>query len=567
MGSAHTPVETQMVHSLRILDLQPDRAFYGPGETLRLAVHVEVEGDGPERVRVQTAIHHVEERVETLEEVLTLVPGEAWIDIAYTPPADAPRGYGLDVCILGDNGEELTCASTAFDVLEHWTQSPRYGFLTDLSPGREDAEQTMAELARFHINGLQFYDWMYRHDQFLTDKEPYLDPLGRTLSRRTVEDLIAAAHKHNIAAMPYTAIYAASVPFYEQHPAWALYQASGKPFRLGEDFLVYMDPRPGSPWMDHLLAQFDLVLQELDFDGIHLDQYGDPKAAQDAQGHSFALDEPLAEAINATKRVVRSRRPEGAVVFNAVNNWPIESVAPADQDLVYIEVWPPHIWYQDLHDLIMRAQDLGAGKPVVLAAYIDPAFEHNARLMDAAIFASGGAHIELGERSGMLADPYFPNYGRMSPRLIEAIRRYYDFAVRYQDVIGPRTRDATSEYVQRVELAGIPTDPSLRKNKVWPILRTGEAYLALSLVNLVDIPSPEWAKGLEAAPRALGPIEIRIHDLDHEVAAVWFASPDLEDISLQPLSFTHLEGPEAGGIAFRIPSLAYWDLILIQWKV
>jgi len=561
-----TIVELPMIQSLRIQDIQPDRSFYRPGETLRLSLRLEAQTERPATVRVMTTVRHLGEVVDTLEEPRAINSGETFVDIAYAPPVTSPRGYGLDVCILAEDGRELACESTAFDVLEHWTQSPRYGFLTDFYPDRKDAEETMAELARYHINGLQFYDWMYRHDQFLTDQDPYLDPLGRRLSRKTIESLIAAANARNIAAMPYTAIYAASVSFYEAHPEWALFQASGEPFRLGDDFLIYMDPRPDSPWMEHLLAQFDCVLAELDFDGIHLDQYGDPKAAQDARGRSFALDEPLAAAVNATKDVVRSRRPDGAVVFNAVNNWPIESVAPSDQDLVYIEVWPPHIWFQDLHDLIVSAQELGDGKPVVLAAYIDPAFQHNARLMDAVIFASGGGHIELGERQGMLADPYFPKYETMSHELAAAMRRYYDFAVRYQEVIGPRTRDATRDYGYRVDLEGYSSNPGMRKNKVWPILREGEGFLAVSLINLLDIPSPEWARGLGAPPAPLGPTEVRIRNVDREVAAIWFATPDSRDLSLQSLDFRRIDEGGTETLAFQIPSLAYWDLILIQWK-
>jgi hypothetical protein len=39
------------------------------------------------------------------------------------------------------------------------------------------------------------------------------------------------------------------------------------------------------------------------------------------------------------------------------------------------------------------------------------------------------------------------------------------------------------------------------------------------------------------------------------------ASPDGEDASLHELPFK-LEG---GKLSFQIPSLQYWDLILIQW--
>jgi dextranase len=560
-----TATETQMIGSLEITDIRIDQAFYRPGDNVSISVHLQSRSEGPFEVQWIVTIKHLVETIERIEKTIEVPKGVSSFELTYTPPPTAPRGYGLDLCIETEDGYQLASASTAFDVLERWTQSPRYGFLTDYSPDRDDVKETMEDLTRYYINGLQFYDWMYRHDQFLTDEDPYRDPLHRLLSRDTVEELIRSAHEYNIATMPYTAIYAASIPFYEAHPDWALYQASGEPYRLGENFLIYMDPRPDSPWVEYLLDQFEQVLDTLAFDGIHLDQYGDPKAAQDATGKSFALDEPLAATIDLTKERVLSHLEEGAVVFNAVNNWPIETVAPSSQDFVYIEVWPPHIWYQDLHRLIIEAQELGEGKPVVLAAYIDPSFEHNARLMDAVIFASGGGHIELGERHGMLADPYFPQYKTMSPELAEGLQRMYAFTVRYQDVFGPHTKDASQEVNGKVEVEGVSTDPRLQKNKVWPIARKGEGFLSVSLINLLDVKSPEWAKAIEKSPKSLENTNIRITGLDRNVKNIWFATPDREDISAMIVPFESFEDEHGYGISFQIPFLIYWDLLVLEW--
>ena len=558
-------VESPMIRSIKITDIRLDKAFYYPGEVVQLSLQFQSQVDQPTLVHLTAMITHLADAVDTIEKTFTLTGGKQAIEILYTPPPNAPRGYGIDLCIETDPQTQLACGSTAFDVLQHWTQAPRYGFLTDFFPGRSDASQTMDILTSYHINGLQFYDWMYRHEQFLTDQEPYLDPLGRRLSRVTVKNLIAAAHERNIAAMPYTAIYAASVPFYEEHSDWALYRANGQPFLFGENFLVYMDPRPDSPWVNHLLEQFNQVLQQTDFDGIHLDQYGDPKQGYDSQGQRFDLAGPLAATINATKELVRSRRPQGAVVFNAVTNWPIEAVAPSDQDFIYIEVWPPYTWFDELHGLITQAQDLGGGKPVVLAAYIDPSLEHNVRLVDAVIFASGGGHIELGERGEMLADAYFPQYRTMSPGLAEIIRRYYDFAVRYEDVLGPATQDATQYYLNRIAIDGVSTSPSQRSNKVWPIVRQTEGSTAISLINLVGIKSPEWARPVEEAPQALGPLSVRIY-IKKAPARAWIATPDGTDPAARPLTCRMGTDESGNYLLLEVPSLKYWSLIVLEWK-
>ncbi|MFW5942056.1 MAG: glycoside hydrolase family 66 protein [Chloroflexota bacterium] len=549
------------IEQLTIEEVTLDRATYRPGQTVTVTAHIHGEFSEPTSAHMRATLNHLNRGVDDVTEAVTLTGGDQTFSLTLTPPPTAPRGYGLDLVLQTADGSTLARHTTAFDVLNHWTEAPRYGFLSDFAPGRDDAADTMRTLARYHINALQFYDWMYRHEQLLPDEEPYLDPLDRRLSLDTVEALVDAAHAQNIAAMPYTAVYAASIPFYEEHPDWALFEANGDVHYFGENFLVYMDPRPGSPWTRHLLQQFESVLRETDFDGIHLDQYGAPKEAYDAQGQRFDLADPLAQLIDATQDVVQRHRDDGAVAFNAVTNWPIEAVAPAAQDIVYIEVWDPYVWFEDLHTLIVQAQELSQGKPVVLAAYIDPAWEHNVRLMDAIIFASGGGHIELGEQAAVLADPYFPKHRPMSPVLAEAVRRLYDFAVRYQDVIGARTQNATPAYTRRITVDSASTNPSQRKNKVWPIVREGQDFTAISLINLRDVEQVRWDQEVPAAPAPLESTTLRLQEVNRDVAVVWLATPDDNDIAPQPLAHELQDGT----LTFTMPSLAYWNLIVIEW--
>lgn len=516
------------------------------------------------QVRVAARIAFLASEMARFEREITLRPGEQTVSLNWLPPLESRKGYGVDLQVLDGRGMVLGTAMTAFDVLECWTQAPRYGFLTDFSPGRADIAETMDWMTRYHINGLQFYDWTYRHEDLLTSEEPYRDPLGRLLSRHTVEALIEAAHERGIAAMPYTAIYGASVPFYQTHPAWALRKADGEPFPFGDNFLSIMDPSPDSPWTRHLMAEFAEVLREMGFDGIHLDQYGDPKSGFDASGKPVDLAQTFPAFINLTKTTATAARPDAAVVFNAVNNWPIETVATANQDFVYIEVWPPNTLYQDLWKIIVNAQQLSKGKPVVLAAYIEPARHRNVRLTDAVIFASGGWHIELGEQGGMLADPYFPKYQRMSHELAAVMRRYYDFAVRYANVLALGTRDSTDEGASRVTIEGVNTDPDRIYKKVWIIARQGEGFETISLINLLDITSPEWNGLLLADPTPLDGLQIR-YQTKQEVQRVWLASPDFASPQAMFLDFEPGQNGRGNCVEFIVPRLEYWDLVVIEF--
>lgn len=551
--------------SVQITAFHPDKATYKPGETVEFLITLTNPLTRSLSVDVMASVKYLAEEVAPLARPAELPPsGQQTLRLTWSPPPDAPRGYGVDLAVHDMSGQTLAVGHTAFDVLTSWTQAPRYGFLSDFAPGRSNVDETMAWLIRYHLNGLQFYDWMYRHDEYLTDQEPYRDPLGRELSRRTTDALIDAAQAHNIAAMPYTAIYAASLPFLGEHRDWALYDADGEVHLLGEDFLAYMNPDPGSPWTAHLMRQFTTILKQTRFDGIHLDQYGDPKIAYDTDGNRLDLAQVIPGFINLTHETATAIRPDATVVFNCVNNWPIETVAKSQQDFVYIEVWSPHTLYRDLHTLIVEAQALSDGKPVVLAAYIDPARSRNARLADAAIFASGGYHIELGEPGAMLADPYFPNYGQMSDELAEVIRRYYDFVVRYENVLALATHDATSTYESQVTIEGVNTNAERAYNKVWPIVREGDGVIGLSLINLLDIVSPEWNGLLLADPTPLDELRLR-YRTKQNVERVWLASPDFASPQATFLDFEPGQDTQGSYIEFTVPRLEYWDLIVIEF--
>jgi len=552
------------VSHVQLIEAYPDRALYRPGEEVRLLVRLTNALGEPVQVRVAASIAFLADEVARIAQDIALRPGEQAVDLAWLPPAESQRGYGVDLQVLDSRGRVLGTAMTAFDVLERWTQAPRYGFLADFSPDRTDIAETMAWLTRYHINGLQFYDWMYRHEDLLTEQEPYRDPLGRWLSRRTVAALIEAAHEHGIAAMPYTAIYGASMSFYQTHPTWALRQANGEPLPFGDNFLYVMDPSPDSPWTQHLMAEFAKMLREMSFDGIHLDQYGDPKSGFNASGRPVDLAQAFPAFINLTKATGATVRPDAAVVFNAVNNWPIETVATANQDFVYIEVWPPHTLYHDLWKLIVNAQKLGRGKPVVLAAYIEPTRHINVRLADAVIFSSGGYHIELGEQGGMLADPYFPKYQKMGDALAAVMRRYYDFAVRYENVLALGTRDSTDKRANRVTIEGINTDPRRVYKKVWVITRQGKGFETISLINLLDITSPEWNGLLLADPTPLD--ELRVYyRTEQKVERVWLASPDFTSPRAAILDFRSGRDTQGSYIEFTVPRLEYWDLVVVEF--
>jgi dextranase len=523
---------------MRFVDCYPAKGTFSPGEPGRFVM--DIEGERGETAVIHLSIIHFTQTTDTLTQAVSLQKSKQRFNLEWPAPPASPRGYGVTVELRGQSDIVIDSISTAFDILPDWTVFPRYGFLTDFAPDKADIDDTLDALVQFHINGLQFYDWQYRHDRLLPPESRYIDPLGRELSLDTVHEFITAAHKRGMAAMPYLAVYAASIKFWQAHPDWALYDADGQSITF-EDFLGLMDPSPGSPWTAHLQNECSQVLAQLPFDGLHVDQYGDPKEGFNAAG--VRVDIPTAFA--AFIRTLKATHPQAAVVFNAVGNWPIETLAAAPQDFVYIEIWPPDVYYRNVRRIVANARTLSGGKPVVIALYLPVNRPENIRLANALIFSLGGSRIELGEQAQLLADPYFPKHQTLGCDLRKMLRRYYDFVVRYGELLGP-----TAEIFEHCEVV---TPPG-----VWAVTRSAPGWLAVSLINMSGLNDPRWDEEL-AVLTLLTAVPIQVN-LTNPVHQAWWASPDLADIGLAPLPWT----VDNGTVSITLPRLDHWAMIAFE---
>lgn len=525
------------------LELSPDRGLYCPGETVILRLEASELSVG---AHAHLRIYHLAKQV--YEATLPMKEG---IEFRWTPPPEL-AGYGAEVNLTDASGLTLASASTAFDVHAHWWEMPRYGFLSDFAPAEADPER-MDTLLKHHVNALQFYDWMYRHDQHLPPQAEFVDPLGRRLSLDTVRRRIAQAHERGMAAMPYTTIYAGSSRYYAEHPEQALYKSKGVPWTLGEDFLYIFDPSEGSGWREHILGEYRSILEGLPFDGLHIDQYGDPKTALDYSGQAVDLAALIPGFLQAAKEIAG---PERAVIFNLVNNWPVENVAPSGVDAVYIEVWPPHEDYAALRDIVYRAKELSGNRPVILAAYLTPKAEAAYRLLASVIAASGATHIELGEGEGILADPYFPKYERPGPQLAAWMRRYYDFITRYQEYLFGLEPTYLPEGTR---LEGIPfTTGSFPASKVWLLASRKPGLEVVHLINLTASPLPLWRTAKDPPPTLR---DLRLsYPTSAPVQAVYVASPDRPEAGLYRVEFSQ----RGGTLSVHVPRLEYWTMLVIE---
>lgn len=572
--------------SIEIRDVWPDRATYQPGEAAGAHLLValgwtgETTAASPASITISVHLSWLHHQLETRSYPVELAPRvETTLDLPLPLPTTAFRGYGVTIEVCGDGGQILARRSTAVDVLDSWAQAPRYGFLSDFAPGDSTGETHVAALARYHINVAQFYDWMWRHYELMPPTDDFTDAMGRALSLHSVRAKVAACHHHGIAALGYAAVYGAEPEYVQSHPDELVFDASGKPYSLDELFYI-MNLAPGGSWRARMLQTMREAIRDVPFDGLHLDQYGFPKeSAFDSQGRAYDMAADFATFINEASAAIQPTEREVGVIFNAVENWPIELVAPTDQDAVYIEVWPPYVQYRDLQQLIVAAQRLAPTKQVILAAYMKPLgdaavideAEAATCLTSATIWANGGFHLLLGEQDAALYDPYYVKHALLRPEFVRVMRHYYDFVVRYLNILSDRHLtlcDIAGQPASTVTIEGLRVSTTGEGGTIWAIERTMPGYRTISLINLTTSTDATWnAPTSPATALKAIPVRVRLDDQERarEVRRMFAATPDNGSGAPVDLAFSLRHGPDgASEIVFELPHLTYWTLVYLE---
>ncbi len=423
-----------------------------------------------------------------------------------------------------------------------------------------------------HLNAIQFYDWMYRHDQLLPPERQYTDPLGRHMDLKVIEEKIQHCKELGMRPIAYGAVYAATQETYEQHPEWGIYTMDGQPMIFAK-WLYYMNISQGNGWATHILEEYRNAIR-FGFCGIHMDTYGFPKKVWDNCGHQVDLDKEFSGLINAAADMSQKEDDNGGVIFNAVNNWPVEAVAGSNQDSIYIEVWPPNDTYYDLYALIREARSYSR-KNVILAAYMKPfldedveAGERALRMTWATISASGGTQLVFGENHGLLRDSYYVNYAKLRPEFLPIVQKYCDFLVRYESLL---YNDCGTD-ISKTASGGINEDICFnsdtcrfstdgKSDTVWTIVRESEFRLTIHLINLKGNDCL-WNEG-KREPQQVQDIRINFR-LDRPVRGFYFASPDRDSLTATELCYRCKHTEQGRIYTINVPDVQYWTTIWVQ---
>lgn len=393
-------------------DAWSDKARYAPGE--QITVTAEVTGTGP----VTFSLVHLGNVVDTETVAAT---GSGQVSWTVTPPADDFTGYMVHV----DAGTSAT--QTAIDVSSTWTRFPRTGYLDTYAADLTSAEQTAAveELSRkYHLNSLQFYDWMWRHETPV-ERDSNGDLVdtwtawnGDVIAPATVAGLIDATHDVNAAALPYSMSYAAleGFPANGVDADWRLkYRSSGDDWKFqmlpNEPDTTLWIMNPENPdWVSHITTQYADQIDALGFDGTHIDQLGnwggvDDGGMDDVNGNPVDIPQGFAELVDATKDATGK-----TTGFNAVDGFGSDWLAGSASDYLYTELWENHESYAQVQDYLAQQRAASGGKGAVVAAYLNYRSNTGDLYEAEAGTRSGGAQVDT-DHAGYTGTGFVDTYG------------------------------------------------------------------------------------------------------------------------------------------------------------
>ena len=256
------------------LPLSTDKAAYKPGETVLFSLETTSLPSGA-KVRYKYSGNVTE---------TTELTATNW---QWTPPLTDFRGYMAEVYSVV-NGVERIHATTGIDVSSEWIKFPRYGFLTDFGNlSQERIDEVLDQLTKYHINGLQYYDWLGKHHQPLTMNGDVPVTSWREISNKevyfsTVDKYIKSGHKRNMRSMFYNLIYGAweNAENDGVKKEWYIFNDNTHINRdyhpLGSPFLsnIYLLDPSNPEWQTYAINETKKVYQFLEFDGFHMDQLG-----------------------------------------------------------------------------------------------------------------------------------------------------------------------------------------------------------------------------------------------------------------------------------------------------
>ena len=235
----------------------------------------------------------------------------------------------------------------------------------------------------------------------------------------------------------------------------------------------------------------------------------------------------------------------------------------------------------DIGMLATNAWTARKDHPPILSAYlscyetgVESGATQAAMLVMAAAFSHGASHLLLGESGSALVDPYYPKNHVLSGESLDVFAQWYDFGVRYGDLLyGADRADVTEFFAGGInEDVVLDADGALVSTKaqpqsIWLRVVRVPSGIVIHIINLVAQTETAWdavkepARNVERATLSLSFVG--------KGARVLSASPQapnlvpLAEVGVVDEGQTSSLSAGQSGVRFALPSLGAWTLVWI----
>ncbi|EPR14871.1 hypothetical protein M527_27210 [Sphingobium indicum IP26] len=589
-----------------------DKAVHAPGEPGNVLITLRNPRPSAFAATVVTSITFNRTLVEQVtSRTMVDALGTVSIKVPFTIRDRNERGYRVDISVREPSGAVLDNAMTAIDVQTSLIHSsfPRQCWVSHWDEG-VDATALIASQVAWHCNSIQGYALYYRPELAPPPSlSSWLSLSNLTISRATIEKVIAAAHEAN---MP-VGFFQATGEAYSNWPSqsvkpslsWGSFrnrcglagnctaddmdQSPPRPdnwtqYGWQADHLDFFDPCTAG-WQEFLISKsIRPMMEQFAFDFWQADTVGKPvQQTYDIKGRP--LD--TVRCLSAFTTGARKRLGKPAILNN-VSGWGLADTARAGgQPYLYRETWNFDTpYYPGLNALISGSPEgvrRYTTRAIVQPAYINRTLAEkcltrartsgcivnpNTALLATAMFAIAGSTWMNHQDDGCVMTNVFVEGYHLpcSASLVSNLLEYKAFEVGYQNLLRDGVKDSTEACI----LTGAPGGTSGAAGQIYALGKIRPGFQICHLLNLTGVSSNDWTdlEGTKEKPTPHSNIAMKLYYTGDAVVSgvdrLWWASPDHAAGAAQSLRYT--TGSDGNGhyVSFTLPSLSYWDMIVLE---
>jgi dextranase len=426
---------------------------------------------------------------------------------------------GLDpgtYCVQASDAAGRLLAEEFTTVGAHAGERPVHGFASSFRD--EDVVETMAWNRALRSTVVQFYDWMDTYTEPLGPESGWFDPSHRPVSPSALRSFAKGLADEGAVAHAYAPIYAVGNAFAEAHPEILLYEDDGSPIRF-LDQIVLANPA-NRLWQRHFVSAYGAAADAIGFTGFHVDTYGYPRVAFDANGANVDMRAAYANFLVA----LRSGRPSDLVSFNQVDGVPSAARLAAEPTFRYCEVWPPNDQWRHFEGLLdrsaglsgrlgasVRVEEIVRGSiacyppvwgidspsgPIPVSSRADAL--RTTVLTEAIVTQLGASALIFGDRRAALCDPYYPKHARLDLKESATVLEWRRFALRCRDLFieGEDTSwyEIGDENGSVSVVAEAPVRPEALGGTLFARVAHTESSVVVGIVDLTGSEHGSWSE-------------------------------------------------------------------------